>query len=333
MSPHILVVILADGLWLLIGVAFPLYALARSAMQGYQSGLAIRLPAKLLAILLLSYATSSAANAALRVSPNRCVQLEYGAYRFSTFVFPGLVVALLITRFSLFEPRLARKVKRETWNSRVRIADGVAGAILDVIAMVFVLDIVLLSVGFAGSPIIGYPAGFLSSSMFRGIPLINNLPSVFGGILQLEQKLHVSQSAYALIQQQCPVSISGGGTYSGIYLWTMFLALFLFAPLAFTLAFQSLTYFKASRPRYAGPDPCEECHGAGTYGPDKPLLVAALCGHCLGTGKPISDDREIPDFLEAGELMGRSLIARSYGIILIVYTVVPILVDLIRLRK
>jgi hypothetical protein len=330
---HVLLVVLFWGLWLLIGIAFPLYALARAAVLGYQSGLVVRLPAKIFVILLLGYATSSAAHAAQRLSSNTCFQLEYSADRLYTFVLPAFVAAMLIARHALFEPRLSRKIKREGWSARLRTADGVAGAVLEVIAAVFVLDLVVLAMGITNSPVTNYPATFLSSGIFRGVPLIDDLPAVFEGILQLEQNLHVSQSAYATLMQHCPASAFSADTYSGMYLWTFGLAGIICGPLAFLLAFQSLTYLnKTFRHKRVQGTACEECGGYGIYGLDKPLLFAGLCERCLGTGRPESDGQTVSYPDDQDNLAGRKLLVRSYGVALIVFGAIPLVVEIVKLH-
>jgi hypothetical protein len=324
---HIILGIVSYIFWGLVGIAFPVYAIARAANLGYRSGVVVRLPAKLFAGVLFGYTASSAAAAAEKASSNICYQLEYSADRFYTITLPVFVVVLLVSRLLLFEPTLDNISRRKFWSSRARAADGIAGAVLETLAAVFVLDIFLLSVGFRNSPV-DRLANVLGAAHFPGASFLANLPYLFGGVLQLQQKLHAGNFAYAHLMQRCPATPFTSTTYSGIYLWTVLLAVYIFAPLAFAFSFQSIARLRRTNSGRvsAVQSVCEECRGEGTYGPERPLLCAGLCERCLGTGEQVSSEAEAMRLARMANPPIRSLIIRTYFIAVGIYTVLPILV-------
>ena len=323
---HIILGIAAYILWVFIGIAFPVYALARSAYLGYRSGLLVRLPAKLFAGLLLGYVATAATAAAGRASSNVCYQLEYSADRFYTIALPAFVVVMLVSRLMLFEPRLNRLAQRHRWHPRIRTADSIGGCVLDLAAAIFVLQIFLLSIDFLNSPL-NKVADRLQGLHFPGISFLASLPSLVGGILQLQQKLHAGEFAYAHLTQRCPTEVFTSSTYSGIFVWTALLVAITMAPLAFAVSFQSIFYRPAADDgRFTEKGACPECHGSGTYGPDKPLLIAGLCERCLGSGGQTESQSQAISQARSAMPAASALIIRAYLIALAIYIVVPIVV-------
>lgn len=323
---HIILGISAYILWVLIGIAFPVYALARSAYLGYRSGLLVRLPAKLFAGLLLGYVATAATAAAGRASTNVCYQLEYSADRFYTIALPAFVVVMLVSRLMLVEPALDQLAQRHRWHPRIRTADSIGGCALDFAAAIFILQIFLLSIDFVNSPL-NKVADLLQGLHFPGVSFLANLPYLLGGILQLQQKLHVGEFAYAHLAQSCPTDVFTSSTYSGIFVWTALLVAITMAPLAFTVSFQSIFYRPvAGGGQFTEKAACPECHGAGTYGPAKPLLLAGLCERCLGSGRQAASHSQAISQARSAMPSAGALIIRGYLIALGIYLVVPIVV-------